>query len=158
MIGKMTGRKGIGTAVVLALAAIATPSAAAPLNAFAGKYPFQKIGSESFLTNPIVKRAVAGAVWEPVVVKEALSAGVSDRIQQHGVFLVTSSCRPHFCGSVNWTIVIRSPKGPAAVCYHNDDLMGPSGRWYIGGQPRLETPDGCSWFEIPPTVISALSR
>jgi len=158
MVGKIINRKIIGSAAVVALAAVGTPGAATPISEFAGKYPFQKLGSESFLTNPIVKRAVAGAVWEPVVVKEALSAGVSDRIQQHGALLITSSCRPHFCGSVNWTIVIRSPSGPAAVCYHNDDLMGPSGRWYIGGQPRIQTPDGCSWFDVPSAVVSALSR
>lgn len=150
------GLLALGVVPVALSAALVAASASIPLSSFVGKYPFDKIGGQKFLTHPVVRHAVNEAVWEPLVVREVLSEGVTDKIKRDGPFLITSSCRPHDCASVNWTLVIRLPKGPAAVCYHNQDLMGDAGRWYLKGQPRLATPNGCDWFNTPPSVFAAL--
>lgn len=132
------------------------PQAHVPLTEFVGKYPSDKVRSLTFLTHPTVKRAVMAATWEPLVVQEVLGNGVTDRIQRRGAYLVSSSCRPHNCDTVNWTIVIRTPNGPAAVCYHNENLMGEASRWFVNGNVTIQPVGGCDWFKVPNGVLSAL--
>ena len=124
---------------------------------FVGKYPFDKVRGVSFLNHPLVRRAVRSAVFEDSVSNEVLDAGVSGPITRRGSLVISSACRPHDCADVNWTVAILVPRGPAAVCYHNAELMGEQSRWFIGGFSCFRAAGGCDSDAVPATVVAAIA-
>jgi hypothetical protein len=155
--------KGRWATLLIAFAAAAGLGAAAPtavpqLAAFVGKYPFEKIGKISFLGHPNVKRLVESAAIEDVIEREVLTPGVSTPIVRQGSLIVSSACRPHNCSDVNWKITILVPNGPAAVCYHNSELMGERSRWFFGGFARFVSQGNCNSDDVPEQVAAALVK
>jgi hypothetical protein len=148
--------------MLLAIVAMMLIAAAAlpPLAFYSGKYPFDKIRGYTFVSHPFVRAAMTRAVWSKTIRDQVLSAGVAGPISQSATLMVAHSCEPHNCGDHNWTIVIVKPRGPAAVCYHDQELTDSSGRWFVDGQARYVSADGCSdtVTTIPSQVIAHLAR
>jgi hypothetical protein len=135
-------------------------SAASPppgVASFVGKYPFDKIRGVSFLTHPRVKGAVRAAVFEHMVAEEVLGDAVTVPITKRGSLMISWACRPHDCADVNWTVVILSPNGPAAVWYHNAELKGAQSRWFIGGFAKFRNAGDCADGAVPDNVAAALA-
>lgn len=147
---------------LFSIAALTLISAATlpPLALYVGKYPFDKVRGHTFISHPIVRKAVSNAVWSKPIYDQVMSAGVAGPITQSATLIVSSSCEPHNCGDHNWTIVILKPRGPAAICYHDQELTDSNGRWFIAGRSKYVTPDGCSGEirGIPSRVIADLGR
>lgn len=151
-------RLAIALGIALTLTAAAKPAPA--LNAYVGKYPSDKVAGISFLKHPIVRTAVSGAAPNLGVRTTILTSGVEGPVERQGSLIVATMCEPHNCNSHQWTIALLSPRGPAAVCYHDADLMGEVGRWFIGGAAVVRT-QGC-WSgehtEIPDAVVARLVK
>jgi hypothetical protein len=142
----------------LLLVAVAAVPAVQPLSAYVGKYPFNKVGGYKFITHPTVRSAVDDAVFNKSVKAAVLSDGVAGPIRKQGSLILTWSCEPHNCGSHNWSIAIVGPKGPAAVCYHDEDLMGDMSAWFLGGVRKFGARGGCpaEMSDVPPNLASLL--
>lgn len=122
-----------------------------------GKYPSDKIDGFSFNSLPIVRRSVERAIFTRSTVEVVLSNATTEPIRQNGSLLVSGSCEPHNCSSHNWEIVILVPNGPAAICYHDQDLTGGSSRWFVGGVAKFQSAGDCfSDLLVPPEVAAAL--
>ncbi len=144
----------LGTSFAILLGVIGATRAAPTLNAYVGKYPFDRVAGVAFLKHPLVVHAVKNAVLEEKITSEILGAGVSGPIERHGALIVSQACRPHDCGSVNWTIAMVPGRAKAAVCYHFEDLMGDRSRWFVGGSPKATVEGGCE--TSVPTQIAGL--
>jgi hypothetical protein len=146
----------LGVGLTLTAATKPAPS----LKSYVGKYPSDKGANISFLKHPTVRAAVSGAAPNLSVRTTVLTSGVEGPIDRQGSLIVATMCEPHNCSSHQWTIAILSPRGPAAICYHDSDLMGEVGRWFIGGTAVART-QGC-WSgehtEIPDAVVARLVK
>ena len=124
--------------------------------AYAGKYPFDVVGGFKFLIDPRIREAVSGASYNVDVKKWALSEGTSSPIQRFDDLIVSASCEPHNCADHNWAIVLRLPRGPASICYHDADLMDKSSRWFFGGRPKFTSPLDCESGRVPAVIAACL--
>lgn len=149
----LTALSAVLSVIALVAHAAGTPP---PLTTFIGKYPFNNISGYTFLSEPVVRRAVESAAFDQSVVQSALSEGVAGPISRRGSLIIASSCQPHNCADHNWTIVMLIPNGPAAVCYHDADLMAQTARWFVGGMPQFTSADRCPNDSVPPEVAAYL--
>ncbi len=118
--------KSLLTGLVAASGIAAT--AAPPLAAYVGKYPFDKVRGVTFLNHPLVRSLVtahAPAGLRPTI----MSAGVAGPIGRSRTAIVAAICEPHNCGMHNWTIAI-SRTGKSAVICHYDAEQGENAAWY----------------------------
>lgn len=147
------------------LAALAIPVALAAqtsnvdLTVYFAKYPFDKVGSVAFLSDPSVRRAVNRAVNSGVVEKAVLDPNVtSGPIGGINGYMISHACEPHNCNRHNWTIAVREDGSSAAVCYFNAELMS-EGRWFVNGQLAAKAIlSDCAVRGIPRPVESALEK
>lgn len=159
----MTGRtKRWGTAVlsVLAFGVVGAGQPAPSLSAYLGKYPSNKVAGVSLYDHPTFRRLVIAAAPNMTVRGAVLSSGVETPMERQGALLVVQMCEPHNCIGHQWTVAIMSPSGPAAICYHDSDLMDDEGRWFIGGVSIGRT-RRC-WqgdhTDVPDAVFTALAK
>ena len=141
------------------LCLVGAAPAPAPLASYVGKYPFDKVRGYQFMSHPQVRRLVRQATFNQSVLKAVSSSGVSNRITRRGAVLASWACEPHNCGAHNWTVVMRSPAGPAAVCYFDKELASQS-NWFMNGSAALRTAGGCPGEaqEVPPALVARLAR
>jgi hypothetical protein len=116
---------------------------AAPLAAFADHYPFDRVRGVTFVTHPLVRRAVTAAVPDAAVRTWVLRrSSTAGPIAARGGRLISWACEPHNCGPHHWTILI-DPAGRAAeVCYFDESEDGRS-RWYAAGRAMQRRPGEC---------------
>lgn len=145
---------------VFAVALIAAGKAPPSLSSYVGKYPSDKVAGISLYSHPRFRTLVAGAAPNFGIRTTILTAGVESPIERQGALLVVHMCEPHNCAIHQWTVAMLSPNGPAAICYHDGDLMGDEGRWFIGGVLITRT-SGCwegSHTPVPDVVFMRLAR
>lgn len=146
----------IGLAVALTAAGKAPPS----LAAYVGKYPSNKVVGVSLYNHPKFRSLIIGTAPNLAVRTTVLTPGVETPVERQGALLVARMCEPHNCGDHQWTVAILSPNGPAAICYHDFDLMGDEGRWFIGGLLIART-SGCwegNHTAVPDVVFAKLAK
>jgi hypothetical protein len=86
----------------------------------------------SLYKHPKFRALVDAAAPSNMVRTTVLTAGVEAPVERQGALLVVQMCEPHDCHDHQWTVAILSPNGPAAICYHDSNLMEEEGRWFIG--------------------------
>lgn len=117
----------------------ATASPAATLARYVGSYPSDKVGANSFLSDPAVRDAVASAVPDPAVRDRVLDAeATATPVALVEGRVLSYACEPHNCGPHNWAIAITPDAKTAAVCYYDQDAR--EARWYPDGAGA--TPEG----------------
>lgn len=149
--------------VILAGVAMALTAAGKPvpsLSAYVGKYPSDKVAGVSLYNHPKFRLLVSGAAPNLAIRTTVLTSGVETPVERQGALLVVQMCEPHNCNGHQWTVAILSPSGPAAICYHDRDLMGEEGRWFIGGTSIGRT-RGCwegNHTDVPDAVFTILAK
>ncbi len=146
----------IGLVAVLTAAGKPIPS----LTAYVGKYPSAKVAGVSLYNHPMFRALVGKAAPNTAIRNTVLTSGVESPVERQGALLVVQMCEPHNCSDHQWTVAILSPNGPAAICYHEADLMGEEGRWFVGGTPIVRT-RGCwegSHTDVPDAVFTRLAK
>lgn len=96
-------------------------SAQPSLSEHVGKYPTDEIRGTSFWRQPAVMELVGRVTPDPAITKMILDGGTEGKISQRGEWIRAYSCMPHNCGSLNWSVIIKSDGSAGTVCYHNDD-------------------------------------
>ena len=150
------------TVLVAALTMALTAAGKAPpsLAAYVGKYPSDEVMGVSLYYHPRFRALVVGAAPNLAIRTTVLASGVETPVERQGALLVAQMCEPHNCGEHQWTVAILSPNGPAAICYHDSDLMGDEGRWFIGGVLVART-SGCwegNHTDVPDVVFMKLAK
>jgi hypothetical protein len=114
-----------------AAALAAPPAKAPPVEAYVGKYPFDKVDGVSFLDHPAVRAAVTRAVHDPKARAWLLDAKGSPfpQIRHENAELVVIGCQQHACDRRNWAIYFNPASNLARVCY---SATGAQSRWYNG--------------------------
>lgn len=120
-------------------------TAAPRLARYAGQYPTDALpGGTAFLSNPLVRDAVASAVADGAVRARVLDSDVTATpIVLTDGRLLSYGCEPHNCGPHNWTIAITPDGSSASVCYYDEDRR--VARWYpqgAGADPASGCPSG----------------
>ena len=156
-------RQGIRRAL-LAIAAAASlvgaAKAAPSLSSYLGKYPSDKVAGISLYANPKFRALVRAAAPSATISQTILTAGVETPVEKQGALLVVQMCEPHNCAWHQWTVAMLSPSGPAAICYHDEELMGPEGRWFISGALVART-ERCwegNHTDVPNAVFLKLAK
>lgn len=113
-------------------ATAAAPAAAGEsLAAYAGHYPNDEVGGETFLDDVRVRAAVAAAVPDAAIRGPILDGeGTYGLIRMNGQRLTAPGCQSHNCGERNWTILIDASVDNIEVCDHDGATMGGRSRWY----------------------------
>jgi hypothetical protein len=147
-------------AIALAVALAAAGNAPPSLSAYVGKYPSGKVERVSLYNHPKFRSLVSAAAPNHRIRATILTSGVESPVERQGALLVAQMCEPHNCGDHQWTVAILAPNGPAAICYHDEDLMDEEGRWFIGGV-LVERTSGCwegNHTDVPPAVSARLAK
>lgn len=155
---KIHFRLAVGVAMSAALAST-VQAGTGDLSSYAGKYAFDRVGKHDFIHDPVVVDAVQRAAWDLTVRREALSSGPTTPIRRIGALLAMDSCRAHDCAKVNWVVAVRATNAAgksAAVCYHDEYLMGDVSVWFWTGLPRLRTRGRCNADAISPAITTAI--
>jgi hypothetical protein len=135
-------------AVVAAIFAFVAAGGAAAadlkgLQAWAGKYPSDRIGGRTFFDFPGVRAEMRKTMgeqayrgWQKILGPEGPAVRVGDHV-------AAWHCQQHDCGDKNATIIARLATGDVVVCWqHAPDQ--PARRWYIPGRaPVDERGEGC---------------
>lgn len=116
-----------------------------PLTAYVGRYPNEAVEGVGFFDRTEVSNALIDLV--PRERDRRLVAGrdvVRTPVFERAGRVAAYGCEPHSCGGHNWTLLVAADADVerAAVCYHDEELMGDSSRWTTrrGEQRR---PGGC---------------
>jgi hypothetical protein len=119
------------TCFASAAALAAPPAKAPPVEAYVGKYPFDKVEGVSFLDHPAVRAAVTRSVSDPNARAWLLDAKGSPfpQIRRENAELVVVGCQQHACNQRNWAIYFNPASNLARVCY---SATGAQSRWYNG--------------------------
>lgn len=132
-------------AITIALmAAVSANAETNLLAAYAGKYPFDKVGGVTFIAQPAVAAGVKKAVADKAVQGWVLNADTTaGPISVKGGKVQSWACEPHNCGDHEWTIVIDLASGATDVCYHDATTMKDGqARWYLAsGKNEMRTGD-----------------
>lgn len=143
-----------------ALVLVGAGNPAPSLSAYIGKYPSDKVAGISLYNNPKFRILVSGAAPNMSIRTTVLTNGVETPVERQGALLVARVCEPHNCNGHQWTVAILLPNGPAAICYHDGDLMDGDARWFIGGT-SIGRSQGCwegNHTDVPDAVITRLAR
>jgi hypothetical protein len=146
--------------VELAMGLTAAGKPASSLSAYVGKYPSDKVAGISLYNNPKFRSLVSGAAPNMAIRTTVLTTGIETPVERQGALLVVQMCEPHNCIDHQWTVAILAPNGPAAICYHDSDLMGEEARWFVGGTSIGRT-RGCWEGEhtnVPDAVFTRLAK
>jgi hypothetical protein len=112
--------------------AVAGEGGSAPLSAYVGHPPFERVAGVTSLEHPAVRDAVRRALADARVRKWLLVASNSPSPPIHAKdgAIVSFGCQWHGCDRRHWAILI-DPKGRRAqVCYYSGS--GDGARWYAG--------------------------
>ncbi|NIJ37727.1 hypothetical protein FHR22_002430 [Sphingopyxis panaciterrae] len=124
----------------------AAPDLKAPdLNAYVGKYPFDKVGGVAFSDHPLVKAGIAATVTDARV-RTAITTtqGPSAPIEMIGGKVAAWSCQQHKCGEHQWMILVDPATGATDVCYLNDPAMVDESRWFLAGGTEEKRKGDCA--------------
>lgn len=130
------------TATVTATPTPEPTATEAGLSRYLGKYPFDKVGTTSFLTDPLVAKAVRESGAETRI-QELILGGVGPQtpIRKVAGKIVSWGCEAHNCGPHNWTVSLLDDGSGGEVCYFNEDEGG-AAIWYADGKKSPRT-DPC---------------
>lgn len=119
------------TCFASAAAPAAPPAKAPPVEAYVGKYPFDKVDGVSFLDHPAVRAAVTRGVSDPEARAWLLGAKGSPfpQIRRENGELIVIGCQQHACDRRNWAIYFNPASNLARVCY---SATGAQSRRYDG--------------------------
>lgn len=129
-----------------AAAPVEAPAAAGPdLNAYVGKYPFDKVDGVAFSDHPLVKAGIAATVKDARV-RTAITTtqGPSAPIEMIGGKVAAWSCQQHKCGERQWMILVDPATGATDVCYMNDPAMVNEARWFLADGNAEKRKGDCS--------------
>lgn len=121
------------------------PAASPDLNAYVGKYPFDKVDGIAFSDHPLVKAGIAATVKDARV-RTAITTtqGPSAPIEMIGGKIAAWSCQQHKCGEHQWMILVDPATGATDVCYLNDPAMVDEARWFLAGGKEEKRKGDCS--------------
>lgn len=124
----------------------ATAEAAAngvDLAAYAGKYPFDKVGDVTFFDQPSVKAAIAAAIPDKTVLGWVMGerGGPSAPIEVKNGKVMSWACEQHNCGDHQWTVLMDPAGKSAEICYQDAAALPGKTRWYRAGSAP-ETREG----------------
>lgn len=134
------------------LAEASAIAAAQPVNfaAYDGKYPFDKVGSTSFIGDPKVRSMALASVNDRSIIREIEARpGPMSPIKVKGEQLLASGCEQHNCDGFNWSYLVMQGKlnQSMRICYHDWEIMGEFSDWYESGRLKARKPGGCP-FEL----------
>ncbi len=140
----------IGAAMALPAGyAVAKRPPASSLNAYIGKYPWQKVNGVAFVDDPRIKAAVRNAAPLPEIREAVLGEDMINPIVRVGDRLLASGWDKRSAGSTNWAILAALDGSRMAVCYYQEYPDNKSS-WYIDGKlvdsaayTRNSTARGC---------------
>lgn len=128
-----------------ALAAAGGASAAdlTGLQAWAGKYPSDRIGGRQFFDHPGLRAEMRKTMGDRAYRDWQKIRGPEGPVVRAGDYVAAWRCQQHDCGDKNSTAIARLAKGDVVVCWqHAPDQ--PARRWYIPGRaPVEERGEGC---------------
>jgi hypothetical protein len=156
----MTGAARL-TASVAAAALLVTGSAASAgdgpgeLRAFVGKYPFDRVHGRSLLQVPELRTRLQELLGKQGAAELNRLDTVSPVEEQSG-WLIASGCRPHNCGSEQWTVAVNLSDYSVLACL---GIEGRPVRFAATGKKIIEQPrteeHPCPWGE---GALAALQR
>lgn len=129
-----------------ATAAVAPAKAGAPdLEAYVGKYPFDKVDGVAFEDHPLVKAGIAATVTDARV-RTAITttAGPAAPIGMIDGKVASWACQQHKCGEHQWTVFVDPATGATDVCYVNDPVMANESRWFLAGGKEEKRKGDCA--------------
>lgn len=135
------------TATAAPAPTVAATDAAGGLSRYVGKYPFDKVGATSFMTDPLVAKAVRESGADTRIQELILgAAGPQTPIRKIGDKIVSWGCETHNCGPHNWTLAVREDGTGGEVCYFEQDdavdVVSGKSIWFSGGK-KLERTEAC---------------
>lgn len=121
------------------------PAPGPDLNAYVGKYPFDKVDGVAFSDHPLVKAGIAATVKDARV-RTAITTtqGPSAPIEMIGGKVAAWSCQQHKCGEHQWMILVDPATGATDVCYLNDPAMVDEARWFLADGKEEKRKGDCS--------------
>lgn len=133
-------------------AAAAKPPAAPPLPAsvasglaaYAGRFPFDKIGGVTWNDHPAVKAGIAASVKDARARKaiETLE-GPAAPIEMRGGKLVAWACEAHNCGAHQWAVHVDPATGATDVCYFDETASAAQSRWFLASGKEERRAGNC---------------
>ena len=112
-----------------------------PLEAYIGKYPWEKVNGTAFIENPDVRAAVIKAAPSATVSDAVLGEDMISPILKVGDRLLASGWDRSSGGSVNWAILAALDGSRTALCYYEEDDNNMA-YWYLDGEIVVTTTDG----------------
>jgi hypothetical protein len=114
----------------------------AGLQAWVGKYPFDRVGGKTLLDHPGVRPAIQKLLGPQYRAWSAIR-GPSPPVLRVGDYIAANYCQAHDCGDKNTTILAHAARDYLVVCW--TDMPSQAGaRWFIPGQPvRHERGQSC---------------
>lgn len=137
--------RAVALAGCIALSAAGGASAAdfAGLQAWAGKYPSDRIGGRTFFDYPGLRAEMRKAMGTQAYAALQRLQGPEGVVVRVGEHIAAWHCQQHDCGDKNSTTIARLAKGDVVVCWQQAPDR-PARRWYIPGRPPVdETGGGC---------------
>lgn len=115
--------------------ASAEGSAAGPLSAYVGQYPFDEVDGVAFRDHPLVRAALVEAGGGNAPVERMLTGpGPSTPIALADDGRILSwGCEQHNCGPHNWTLLVAADGSQPELCYHDEDAT-PATVWLVAGR------------------------
>ena len=118
-----------------AVNAVVVAPAAGNAAKYVGKYPFDKVGGQSWDKDPIIKAAITAAVPDKKVQERIFKGeGPTTPIAQQDGKILSWGCEQHNCGPHNWTTFIDAQTGTAEICYYDSDADSKQARWFKDGK------------------------
>lgn len=133
-----------------------TQSSSVPhLSEYMDQYPFDAVQGMSFLNHPVVRRAVENAAPTDRIRARILEPGVAGPIAMSSLFILSSACEAHNCGSHNWSILIGRTVPVHVVCYK---LEGRNAVWYRHGRQILSGSGRCphELENVPSEILGSI--
>ncbi len=129
-------------ASVLSAPAASAGGSARELRAFAGIYPFERVGGRSLLEVPAVRARI-----QMLLGRDGLNAinqfDVSLPAEERSGWLVAHGCKPHDCNEANWAIAINLADYSVFVCLGDKGKpvrYAATGRTVVEQPPKKESP------------------
>lgn len=123
----------------------AIPTMVGQLSKYVGKHPSDSVDGTRFLDEPMVVKAVEGAIPDTAVRKFIFGyKGPDAPIVAKAGRILAWGCERHNCGYHNWSIAITPDGASAEVCYYREQER-PDGNstWYLPAGKTEQRPGNC---------------
>ncbi|WP_158298677.1 hypothetical protein [Sphingomonas psychrotolerans] len=120
---------------LLAAGSLGASGTVAKLDAYVGKYPHEKVGPTTFLTNPAVRAAIVKAVPDADIRNFIADRDMTTApIRKIDDRLLASGWDHRSGGDVNWAVLMSRDGSRTAVCYSTGVEPNVRGAdWYVDG-------------------------